>query len=158
MLAIDTYFWLKSVHVLAAVMWVGGNVLLTLLALMTLAERDPKRLVQFARQAAFLGGAYFTPLSLLVVGFGFWMVENGYAGWTYDMTWVQIGIAGWGASFVIGAGYLGPRAARISKLLESRQPEDPEVQDLVRRVLRVARIDAVILLFVVFDMTAKPWL
>lgn len=158
LLAIDTYFWLKSVHVLAAVMWVGGNVMLTLLALMTIGERDPIRLVQFARQAAFLGGAYFPPLSLLVIGFGFWMVENGFAGWSYDQTWLQIGIAGWGASFVIGAGYLGPRAKRISRLLEQRPADDVEVQDLIRRVLVVSRIDAVILLFVVFDMTAKPWL
>ena len=157
MLAIETYFWLKSVHVLAAVMWVGGNVMLTLLALMTIAERDPRRMVQFTRQAVFLAGTYFPLLSLMVIGFGFWMVENGFAGWTYDMTWLQIGIAGWGASFVIGAGYLGPHAKTLSKLLDDRPPEDREVQDLIRRILLVARFDAVLLLFLVFDMTAKPW-
>ena len=158
MLAIETYYWLKSVHVLAAVMWVGGSVMLTLLALMTIALRDPVRLAQLARQAAFLGGTYFPPLSLMVVGFGFWMVENGALGWTYDMTWLQIGIAGWIASFVVGAAYLGPRAKRLSRLLDERSPEDAEVQDLIRRILLAARIDAVILLFIVFDMTAKPWL
>ena len=157
MLAIETYFWLKSVHVLAAVMWVGGGVMLTLLGLMTLAERDPVRMAQFARQVSFLGGRYFPPLSLMVVGFGFWMVERGEAGWTYDMTWIQIGIAGWIASFAVGAGYLGPHAAKLARLLEQRQPEDGEVQALIRRILFVARLDAVLLLFIVFDMVAKPW-
>jgi uncharacterized membrane protein len=157
MLAIETYFWLKSVHVLAAVMWVGGSVMLTLLALMTIAEHEPKRIVQFTKQAAFLGSSYFPLLSLMTVGFGFWMVENGFAGWTYDMTWLQIGIAGWGASFVIGAGYIGPHAKKLSKLLDERPPEDEGVQALIRRILLVARIDALILLFIVFDMTAKPW-
>jgi uncharacterized membrane protein len=154
-LAIETYSWLKSVHVLAAVMWVGGSVMLTLLGIMTIGLRDPIRLAQFAKQVAFLGGRYFPPLSLMVVGFGFWMVEEGDLG--YDATWLQIAIAGWIASFVIGAGYLGPHASKLSKLLESRPPEDREVQSLIQRILLVARIDAVLLLFIVFDMTAKPW-
>jgi uncharacterized membrane protein len=154
-LAIETYFWLKSVHVLASVMWVGGAVMLTLLGIMTIGLRDPVRLAQFARQVAFLGGRYFPPLSLMVIGFGFWMVEEGDLG--YDATWLQIGIAGWIASFLIGAGYLGPHASKLAKLLDRRPPEDQEVQGLIRRLLLVARIDAVILLFIVFDMAAKPW-
>jgi uncharacterized membrane protein len=157
LLAIDAYFWLKSVHVVASVMWVGGAVMLTLLGLMTIAERDPVRLAQFARQVAFLGGRYFPPLSLMVVGFGFWMVQNGFVHWSYSDTWIQIGIAGWIASFAIGAGYLGPHASRLAKLLDSRSDEDAEVQELIRRILLVARIDSVLLLFLVFDMTAKPW-
>ena len=116
MLAIQTYSWLKSVHVLAAVMWVGGSVMLTLLGIMTIGLRDPVRLTQFAKQVAFLGGRYFPPLSLMVVGFGFWMVQENDLG--YGATWLKIGIAGWIASFVIGAGYLGPRASKLAKLLD----------------------------------------
>ncbi len=155
MLAIETYFWLKSVHVIASVMWVGGAIMLTLLGLMTLAERDPVRMAQFARQVSFLGGRYFPPLSLMVVGFGFWMVEHADLG--YDATWLQIGIGGWIASFVVGAGYLGPHSTKLARLLEQRPPEDSEVQALIGRILLVARLDALLLLFIVFDMTAKPW-
>lgn len=155
LLAIQTYDWLLAAHVVASVMWVGGSVMLTLLALMTIGLKDPVRLVQFARQAAFLGGAYFPPLSLLVVGVGFGLVEKG--DWGYDPTWIQIGIAGWAASFVVGAGYLGPQSKKLAKWLEERPPEDAQVQDLIRRILLVARLDAVLLLFIVFDMTAKPW-
>jgi hypothetical protein len=53
---------------LAVVMWVGGGVMLILLGLMTIGLGDPIRLAQLAKQAAFLGGAYFPPLSLMVVG------------------------------------------------------------------------------------------
>lgn len=155
MLAITTYSWLKSAHVLAGVMWVGGSVMLTLLALMTIALRDPVRLAQFARQAAFLGGTYFPPLSLMVVGFGFGLVENG--DWGFGPTWIQVGIAGWAASFVVGAGFLGPQARRLSTLLGDRPPEDASVQALIQRILFVARLDAVLLLFITFDMVAKPW-
>jgi uncharacterized membrane protein len=154
-LAIETYSWLKSVHVIASVMWVGGAVMLTLLGLMTLAERDPVRLAQFAKHVSFLGGRYFPPLSLMVVGFGFWMVENRDLG--YDATWVQIGIAGWIASFVVGAGYLGPHSRKLAGLLEQRPAGDGEVQALIERILFVARLDSLLLLFIVFDMVVKPW-
>lgn len=155
MLAVTTYEWLKSAHVLAAVMWVGGDVMLTLLALMTLGLRDPIRLAQFAKQVSFLGRSYVPILSLMVLGFGFGLVEKG--NWGYGPTWIQIGIAGWAATFLLGAGYLGPSAKKIDTLIEERGAEDAETQALIARVLRVARIDALILLFIVFDMTAKPW-
>jgi uncharacterized membrane protein len=155
MLAVTTYEWFKTVHVLAVVMWVGGGVMLTLLALMTIALRDPVRLAQFAKQAAFLGGTYFPPLSLMVIGFGFGLVEKG--DWGYDPTWIQIGIAGWAASFLLGAGYLGPHAKKLAKLLDERDPADAEVQDLIRRILLLARFDSVLLLFITVDMVAKPW-
>jgi uncharacterized membrane protein len=155
MLAVTTYEWLKAAHVLAVVMWVGGGVVITLLALMTIGLGDPVRLAQFAKQAAFLGGTYFPPLSLMVVGFGFGLVEKG--DWGYDPTWIQIGIAGWAASFVLGAGYLGPRAKKLDKLLGERSPDDAGVTDLIRRILLVARFDSVVLLFITFDMVAKPW-
>jgi uncharacterized membrane protein len=155
MVAVTTYEWLKSAHVLASVMWVGGGVMLTLLGLMTIGLRDPIRLAQFARQLAFLGGTYFPPLSLMVVGFGFGLVEKD--GWGYGPTWIQIGIAGWAASFVLGAGYLGPHARKLARLLEERDESDAGVQDVIRRILFVARLDALLLLFIVVDMTAKPW-
>jgi uncharacterized membrane protein len=154
-LAVTTYEWFKAAHVLAVVMWVGGGVMLTLLALMTIALRDPVRLVQFTRQAAFLGGTYFPPLSLVVVGFGFGLIEKG--DWGYDPAWIQIGIAGWAASFVAGAGFLGPQSRRLAKMLEDRPPEDARVQDLIRRILFAARLDSILLLLITVDMVAKPW-
>jgi uncharacterized membrane protein len=154
-LAVTTYDWLLTAHVLASVMWVGGSVMLTLLGLMTIGLRDPVRLAQFAKQAAFLGGTYFPPLSLMVVGFGFGMVHNHDLG--YSATWIQIAIAGWAASFAVGAAYLGPRTRKLSKLLEDRDPADTDVQNLIGRILLVARLDALLLLFIVLDMTAKPW-
>jgi hypothetical protein len=70
---------------------------------------------------------------------------------------VQIALAGWGASFLIGLLFLGPESGRLAKLQADRPPSDPEVQQRIRRILTVARLDALILLFIVFDMTAKPF-
>ena len=155
MLALTTYEWFKAFHVLAAVLWVGGSVMLTILGVMTIGLKDPVRMTQFAKQVSKLGGVYFPPLSLIVVGLGFGLVEKG--DWGYDPTWIQIGIAGWAASFVIGAGYLGQHSSKLAKLMDTQPPESPEVQILIRRILTAARIDGALLLFVVFDMVAKPW-
>jgi len=152
---VTTYEWFMTVHVLAAVMWVGGSVMLTLLGLMTLGLNDPVRLAQFAKQVSFLGGVYFPPLSLMVVAFGFAMIANGDL--SYSLTWLQIAIVGWAISFFVGAAYLGPHAKKLSKLLDGREAEDAETQALIQRILFVARLDALLLLFIVFDMTAKPW-
>jgi hypothetical protein len=42
--------------------------------------------------------------------------------------------------------------------MPTRPPEDPEVQSRIKRILTIARFDVVLLLSVVFVMTAKPWL
>ena len=58
---------------------------------------------------------------------------------------------------LVGFTFISPNAARISRLIKERGPEDAEVQARIKKVLYVARFDAALLLFIVFDMTAKPW-
>ncbi len=42
--------------------------------------------------------------------------------------------------------------------MPTRPPDDPEIQHRIRRILTILRIDVVLLLAIVFVMTAKPWL
>ena len=67
-------------------------------------------------------------------------------------------LAAFGVSFVTGAFLLGPESGRLSRMQRARGPEDPELQARVRMVLRIARVDQLILLLIVFDMVAKPFL
>ena len=157
MLALTWYQWFKAFHVLAAVVWVGGGATLTILAFLTVREKDPVRLAQFAKQAGWVGERIYTPASLAVLALGFGLIENGQSPWSYDLTWVQIGLAGWAASTALGIFYIGPTAKKLGKMVEERGPADPEAQTTIKRVLLVARLDVLLLLFIVFDMTAKPW-
>jgi uncharacterized membrane protein len=155
-LALTWYDWFKAAHVLAAVLWVGGGATITIYALMTLRENDPEELANLARKVGLLGQRFFTPLSFVVLGFGFALVENG--NWGYGHFFVQFALAGWGASALTGMLFLGPQSAKLGNLMSSRPAEDPEVQTAIRRILLVARVDVVLLLAIVFVMTAKPWL
>jgi uncharacterized membrane protein len=76
-LALTWYEWFKSGHVLAAAIWVGGGVLMNILAVLTQRADDPVRMVQFAKQAEWVGMRVFTPMSLIVLGLGFGLMENG---------------------------------------------------------------------------------
>lgn len=155
MLALTWYEWFLAGHVLAAVVWVGGGATLAVLATMTLGMKDPVRLAQFARQAGMVGERLYTPMSLLVLAFGIGLVENGDLGW--DHTWLQIAMAGWALTFLVGFFWIRPTATKLAQAIEAKGADDPEPQSIIKRILLVTRLDVLMLLFIVFVMTAKPW-
>ena len=70
---------------------------------------------------------------------------------------LQIALAGWALTFLVGFFWIRPTAAKLAKTIEAKGPTDTETQQIIKRILLVTRIDVLILLFIVFDMTAKPW-
>src|SRR4051794_964548 len=63
----DWYAVFKWVHVTGAVLWVGGGLTLTILALRAERSADPAEMATIARQAAFVGERVFAPVGLLVL-------------------------------------------------------------------------------------------
>jgi uncharacterized membrane protein len=153
LLAFTAYDWLKAVHVFIAVLWVGGGIMINILSFFALRSALPGRRAEFAKEVEWVGTRIFTPASLILLGLGFWMVYD--LNWGYPL-WIVIGLVGFGISFVIGAGFLGPQAGRIAKAIEQHGPDSSEAEKLIRRVLSVARIDLLILTVVIFDMAMKP--
>jgi hypothetical protein len=123
-----------------------------------LRQNTPAELASFACKAALTGERVYTPLSLLVLAFGFGLMENAQSPWSYDQFFVIFALVGWAVSAATGAFFLGPEAARLGKLMPTKPPEDPEVQRRIRRILLIVRLDVVLLLAIVFVMTAKPFL
>jgi uncharacterized membrane protein len=74
--ALTWYEWFKAGHVLATVLWVGGNATLSMYAFLTQRQNDPAEMARLARTAALIGERVYTPLSLLVLAFGFGLMEN----------------------------------------------------------------------------------
>ncbi len=95
---------------------------------------------------------------MLTLLFGIGLMTNDKSPWDWDMTFVQIALAGWALTFVVGFFWIRPTAAKLAKTIEAKGPTDPETQAIISRILLVTRIDVLILLFIVFVMTAKPWL
>jgi uncharacterized membrane protein len=151
---ITTYQWLLLVHIVTAVAWVGGGVMLTILAALAVRSSLPGRKAEFAHEAAFVGERIFAPLSVLLIIFGAWAVHEGH--WKYSTAWVTIGIVGWIVSFLIGIGFLAPQSKKIARAIDAEGPDSKTVSDLITRILLVARVDSAILVLIVADMVLKP--
>jgi uncharacterized membrane protein len=149
------YFVFKSIHVLAAILWLGGGAAIMILALRAQRAKDNAGLVQIAKQAEYLSLRLFVPASLVVVAMGVVLMHKG--GWGYGHFWPQFAVAAWIVSFVVGAAFLGPESGRLAKLLETAGPDDPDVLARVNRIIAVARMDIVLVLLVAADMVAKPF-
>src|SRR5215212_6951936 len=65
-----TYTVLKTLHVLAAVVWVGGGLTLIMLAVIYDRRHDMEGLFAIAKQAEWVGTRVFTPASFVTLGFG----------------------------------------------------------------------------------------
>lgn len=146
----------KLIHVSVAVFWVGGGLLLTVLALRAERANSPEELGHIARQAVFAGERLFAPAGLVVLAMGIAMVVN-RPDIGFNTTWVDIGLVGYALSFTTGIGVLAPRSKRIVALLEEKGPDAPETQAAIQRILLIARVDVAVLLLVVADMLMKPF-
>ena len=150
----------KTIHVVFAVIWIGGGFLISTLAFIAELEHDVEGRTILARQAASVSERVFTPSSLIVLVFGIAMMFNDYGKLVYDWSnfWVIFGLLGFAATFSIGFFVLGPAAKRIRELVTTVGPNAPEVHAEMNRIFLVARADAAILMLVVVDMVAKPFL
>ena len=149
------YAFFRVVHVVVAVFWVGGGLLLTVLGLRAERADDPNEMATLARQAAFAGEKLFAPAGLIVLAMGIAMMIN--INWGWGKFWVVAGLVGYALTFVTGIGVLSPLAKKIDLLLKEKGPAAPETQAAIQRILLVARFDIAILLLVVADMVTKPF-
>ena len=153
------YKALLSVHILCAIAWVGGGIMITLQAERARLAKNEPELVNVVRQADFFATRMFIPLSLVLLGVGLGMIGVGHIGFNHPF--VMIALSGWVLSFLIGAGFLGPQSGKVKKLAAAAA--DGAVVDVpaeamarINRIVLVARIDLVILALIVINMVVKP--
>lgn len=149
------YFAFKSVHVIAAVVWIGGGMLLVILGVAAEIKRDPAELATVARQAALVGERLFAPAGLVVLLMGIAMMLN--TNWGWGKFWVIVGLLGYAATFITGVAVLSPMARKASRLIAEKGADDPETTAHIQRILLVARVDMAVLFLVIVDMVAKPF-
>ncbi len=151
---VTTYTVLKTIHVLAAVIWLGGSLMLMILGERARRDRsDPNRLTRTIGEISFIAPRTFIPASLVLVVTGFWMVQNG--GLPYN-TWVVLGIIGWGVTFLTGNLFLGPSSKKAAEALTANGPSDTQTLSAVDRLLLAVRVDELILVLIIINMVIKP--
>jgi uncharacterized membrane protein len=150
---ITWYVFFKAVHVISAVVWVGGAHFSGILGARAARSRDGKRMADFAGEMEVVGLRIFVPSSLFLIVTGAAMMINGSLDW--GQLWVDYGIAVWIVAFVLGVGFFGPESGRLKTLIHDQGPESAEVQERIRRILVVSRIEQILLFGVVWAMVTK---
>jgi uncharacterized membrane protein len=149
------YFVFKMLHVGAAVVWVGGGLFITIIAVLAELADDDDQLLQIGHWAEHVAGRLFPLMSFVVLGFGIAMTANGNIG--YNQFWIIFGLIAWALSAATGILFLGPESKRLNKAAQAHGPKSPEVQARLRRILLVVRADVALMFLIVFDMVAKPF-
>jgi uncharacterized membrane protein len=148
------YEWLLFLHVLGAVVWVGGGIVLQALGFRLASTDDAQAALRFAKDGEWLGTRLFMPASILVLFGGIALTLEG--DWGFDQVFVLAGLVGVASSIVIGAALLGPAQKRLLSIIEARGMNDPEARGLQKKIATLSMVDVTVLVVVVFFMTVKP--
>jgi uncharacterized membrane protein len=147
------YQVLLFVHIVCAVIWVGGAVYAQLLALRVSRSPDPSELPQLARHIDSIGTRVFAPAALLLFVAGVGMTLQA---WSFGQTWIAVSVALWVLSVVTGAVYLAPRVKRTAELFEAEGPTSQAGRELIDRLFLVSRVELISFAVIIALMTFKP--
>ena len=151
------FVWIKTVHVLSAVVWVGGGIFVQVYITRLKRANETPRLMAFAAEVEAIANRLFIPASILVLLAGITMIWYTPAYAITDL-WVILGLIGIANTIVIGAAFLGPEASRIAAAADREGPESAEVVRRTNRIFMISRIDLAVLVFVIVVMVTKPTL
>lgn len=147
------YQLLLYVHILSAVVWVGGSVYVQLLALRVTRSDDPNELPRLGRHIEAIGTFAFMPAALLILVSGAVMTLQA---WRFEQLWIAVSIGLWVLSAVAGALYLAPRSKRVAELFEAEGPASSEGRALTGRLFLVSRLELVSFVVIIGLMVFKP--
>lgn len=150
----DWYSIVKFLHVVTAILWVGGGFVLFLLGMLAERAGSIEDKLQAMRASGQLGGKFFAPLSMLTLVFG--LIMCGF--WVgFSELWIVIGLVGYATTFSIGMFVFKPTGERIGAMI-AEQGVTPAALGIGQRMMKWARLDYAVMLAVIADMVLKPTL
>jgi uncharacterized membrane protein len=149
------YDWLLFLHVLAAMIWVGGGVLLAAFAARVLRDPDPTVVGRFIASLRVLGPLVLAPATVAVLGLGIGIIVDSDA-WDFGQLWVQLGLGLFAAAFLIGAVWQSRTALAATRA--AARDDDAEARRQLRRWSWGYCLIVVVLVVAAWDMTTKPGL
>ena len=108
-----------AVHILCAVLWVGGGVSVHILGRWVQKSGDPERIVAFNRDAVKLGNVFYAPLALVLIVAGVLLVEE--VGYSYGDLWITLDFLGWPSASPRDSASTPSRHARSRSLSAPRE-------------------------------------
>ena len=148
----DWYSIVKFLHVVTAILWVGGGFVLFLLGVLAERAGNIEDKLQAMRASGQLGGRFFAPMSMLTLIFGLIMCSF----WVgFSDLWIIIGLVGYATTFSIGMFIFKPTGERMGAMI-AKDGITPAVLAIGQRMMSAARFDYAVMLVVIADMVFKP--
>ncbi len=149
----NAYQWIKFVHVLGVIAWLGS--LLTLVELNARAAKSGSRAAveTFADQSTFIGTRIAGPASglTLLAGIGGMMV--GHIGMT---PWIWIGIVAMALFVLLGATVIRAASARLIAAVHASGTSQAELVQRMGRLRRWSLLNILVLVVAAAAMVLKP--
>jgi len=145
---------LVFVHVLAAIVWVGGSFGFEIIAHRAIKRGGDAGMKAVAQDADALG-IVFGVSAALVLGLGIWAVAV-HDDVAFSDTWVWLSLIITAVLFLMGPLFFMPQGKRLIADSEAKGGTHPDVVTRAKRVLAVAHVDTAAALVVVYLMVMKP--
>jgi len=145
---------LKLIHVLAAIVWLGGGIM-TQFHAVRMKNAEPQHRLGFARDLVFVGQRVYVPAALIALASGVWMVADRDA-YEFSQAWIAIGLGGLLATLALAVGFMIPQTKKAISLVESGN--GPAAGPIIARVTIGGRVAVLMLAIVAWAMVVKPGL
>jgi uncharacterized membrane protein len=147
--------WLHFLHILGAILWVGGGVMLSIFGTRARRSDDSRILAEFAKTLSYAGLRALAPAVFVVLVTGIWLVLVS-AEWDFRQLWVLLALGAFIVAFLIGAVYLSRVAIELERMLTRSDLNLQAARDVLGRWIVGYQVVLLILLFAVWDMVFKP--
>ena len=144
---------LLAIHVMGAVIWIGGGVALNMIGF-RLTQTKGELLRPMLKTFDWVVNRTILPASLLVLISGISLVLEG--GYSFEDIFVTIGVIGAVLTIIIGAGILSPRMRKLEAIWEEHGDDSEIASQAVARLMLIGRLDLVMLFVVIGAMVFKP--
>ncbi len=149
----NLYDWLMLVHIIAAMIWLGGLVALIVLATQAVRSGESDVVARFVANLRVTGLLLFLPAMALVLGLGIWMVFDSSA-WSFAQGWIRLSLTLFAAAFVVGAVFQSRTAILAGRAVTHGQQAEATRQ--LRRWVWGGRVILLILLVATWPWSSSP--
>jgi len=147
---------LKFLHIVAAIVWVGGVITLTLLNLRLASMRDGAAMAGLSSVGAFFGQMVFGPAAAITLIAGIATAVS--AGFQMRSLWIIWGFLAILISIGLGATLIRGTIQRLGALAVTPNSDGAQIAVLQGRLRLLNALNILLLLSAVWAMVSKPTL
>ena len=147
------YELLLTLHILAAGLYFGSVIAITVLGYRALAS-DPPSFGPVLNHAGWWASKAHPAAATVILIAGILMVLD--ADLSFGDAWITLGLAGWLLAGVFGGALAGPAAVKLGEAMGERGSYTDELRPLASRFLLFSRIEAALLVAIIAIMVTKP--